>query len=92
MKLLDMTIDRDLDLAYLYIGDGEIAETISINNSINVDLGTNGDVFGVEFLSFSNLSQSEKSLKADFPEATTEIVEAVLFSQERLKSSLTSIR
>ena len=89
MKLLDMTIDKDFDLAYLYIGDGEIAETISINSLINVDMAMNGDVFGVEFLGFVNLSQSEETLKADFPEVTPKVVEAILFAQEKLKSSLT---
>lgn len=61
--------DKEADAAYIYfkeIGSGEVAETISLNDSVNIDLDGNGKVLGIEILDASeNLpSPSIKSLIA----------------------------
>ena len=48
--------DKDADAAYIYfkeIGNGEVAETITLNDSVNVDLDKNGVVLGIEILDAS---------------------------------------
>lgn len=62
--------DKEADAAYVYfkeIGAGEVAETISLNESINVDRDKNGKVLGIEILDVSkNLpSSSVKSLASN---------------------------
>jgi uncharacterized protein YuzE len=45
--------DKEADAAYIYfkeIGSGEVAQTISLNDSVNVDLDKNGKVLGIEIL------------------------------------------
>ncbi|MDO8508705.1 MAG: DUF2283 domain-containing protein [Nanoarchaeota archaeon] len=59
--------DKEADAAYIYFKDienGEVAETISLNESINIDMDKNGKVLGIEILDASkNLpSSSIKSL------------------------------
>lgn len=48
--------DKEADAAYVYfkeIENEEVAETISLNDSINVDLDKNGKVLGIEILNAS---------------------------------------
>lgn len=48
--------DKDADAAYIYfkeIGNGEVAETITLNDSVNVDLDKKGVVLGIEILDAS---------------------------------------
>ena len=59
--------DKEADAAYIYfkeIGNGEVAETITLNDSVNVDLDKNGIVLGIEILDASKHlpSSSFKSL------------------------------
>jgi uncharacterized protein YuzE len=59
--------DKEADAAYIYfkdISDGEVAETISLNDSVNIDLDKNGIVLGIEILDASEHlpSSSIKSL------------------------------
>ena len=59
--------DKEADAAYIYfkeIGSGEVTETISLNNSVNIDLDRNGKVLGIEILDASEHlpSSSLKSL------------------------------
>ena len=61
--------DKDADAAYIYfkeIENGEVAETISLNDSVNVDLDKNGVVLGIEILDASEHlpSSAFKSLVA----------------------------
>jgi len=45
--------DKDADAAYIYfkeIGNGEVVQTISLNESINVDMDENGVVLGIEII------------------------------------------
>ena len=48
--------DKEADAAYIYfkeIGEGEVAETISLNDSVNIDLDKSGKVLGIEILDAS---------------------------------------
>ncbi len=48
--------DKEADAAYIYfkeIENGEVAETITLNESVNVDLDKNGKVLGIEILDAS---------------------------------------
>lgn len=57
---MKITFDKQADAAYIYlkeIGFGEAKETISLNNSINIDLDKEGKTIGIEILNASeNLS------------------------------------
>ena len=62
--------DKEADAAYIYfkeIGNGEVAETISLNDSVNVDLDKSGKVLGIEILDASEHlpSSALKSLVAN---------------------------
>ena len=62
--------DKEADAAYIYfkeIENGEVAETISLNESINIDMDKNGKVLGIEILDASKHlpSSSFKSLAAN---------------------------
>ncbi|MEK6850681.1 MAG: DUF2283 domain-containing protein [Nanoarchaeota archaeon] len=62
--------DKEADAAYIYfkeIGNGEVAETISLNDSVNIDLDKNGKVLGIEILDASEHlpSSAFKSLVAN---------------------------
>ncbi len=61
--------DKEADAAYVYfkeIENGEVAETISLNDSVNIDLDKNGKVLGIEILDASEHlpSSAFKSLVA----------------------------
>jgi len=48
--------DKEADAAYIYFKDisaGEVAQTISLNDSVNIDLDKNGKVLGIEILDAS---------------------------------------
>lgn len=62
--------DKEADAAYIYlteIADGEVKQTISLNESVNIDLDKNGKVLGIEILDASEHlpSSSLKSLIAN---------------------------
>ena len=48
--------DKGADAAYIYfkeISEGEIVQTISLNDSVNIDLDKNGKTLGIEILDAS---------------------------------------
>ena len=48
--------DKDVDVAYIYfkeIGEGEVVQTISLNDSVNIDLDSDGKTLGIEILNAS---------------------------------------
>ena len=48
--------DKDVDAAYIYfkeISTGEVAKTISLNESVNVDMDKDGKTLGIEILNAS---------------------------------------
>ena len=50
---MKITFDADADAAYLYfkeIANGEVQNTISLNESVNIDLDAQGKVIGIEIL------------------------------------------
>jgi uncharacterized protein YuzE len=59
---IKITLDEQADAAYIYfkeIGAGEVAKTISLNESLNVDLDSDGQILGIEVLDASaNLPSS----------------------------------
>ncbi|MEK6850674.1 MAG: DUF2283 domain-containing protein [Nanoarchaeota archaeon] len=61
--------DKEADATYVYfkeIKNGEVAETITLNDSVNIDLDKDGKVLGIEILDASEHlpSSSIKSLIA----------------------------
>ncbi|MDO8563932.1 MAG: DUF2283 domain-containing protein [Nanoarchaeota archaeon] len=59
---MNITYDQEADAAYIYfkeIAQGEVVRTISLNDSINIDLDINGMTLGIEILDASkNLPKS----------------------------------
>jgi uncharacterized protein YuzE len=48
-----ITFDKEADAAYIYFKDieaGEVKKTISLNESINIDLDSEGKTLGIEIL------------------------------------------
>lgn len=53
---MKITLDKEADAAYIYfkeISDGEVANTISLNESVNIDLDKDGKTIGIEILNAS---------------------------------------
>ena len=53
---MKITFDKEADAAYLYfkeISEGEVEKTISLNESINIDLDKEGRTLGIEILDAS---------------------------------------
>lgn len=59
---MKITFDKEADAAYIYfkeISEGEVETTISLNDSVNIDLDAEGKTLGIEILNASkNLPQS----------------------------------
>lgn len=50
---MKITFDANADAAYIYfkkISNGEVQNTISLNESVNIDLDSQGKVIGIEVL------------------------------------------
>ena len=48
--------DEDVDVAYIYFKDikeGEVVQTISLNDSVNIDLDAEGKTLGIEIIDAS---------------------------------------
>ncbi len=53
---MKVELDKETDAAYIYfkdIGEGEVKNTISLNESINIDLDNQGKIVGIEILDAS---------------------------------------
>jgi len=53
---MKMIFDKEADAVYIYLKDilkGEVKKTISLNDSINIDLGENDKALGIEVLDAS---------------------------------------
>ena len=53
---MKITFDKDADAAYIYfkdISEGEVVKTISLNDSVNIDLDSEGRTIGIEILEAS---------------------------------------
>lgn len=53
---MKITFDKEADAAYIYFKEifkGEVFQTISLNENVNVDLDKNGKTLGIEILNAS---------------------------------------
>lgn len=53
---MKVEIDKEADAAYIYfkeISPGEVIKTISLNDSINIDINSEGKTIGIEVLDAS---------------------------------------
>jgi uncharacterized protein YuzE len=51
-----ITFDKEADAAYIYLKEmspGEVKKTISLNDSLNIDLDSNNQILGIEILNAS---------------------------------------
>lgn len=59
---MKITYDKEADAVYIYfkeISDEEVTTTISLNDSVNIDLDKEGKTLGIEILNATkNLPQS----------------------------------
>ena len=70
--VIKITLDKQADAAYIYlkeIAPKEVTETISLNESVNIDLDSKGQVLGIEILDASinlpaNATQSAEIISA----------------------------
>ena len=54
--VIKITLDKEADAAYIYlkeISQGEVKKTISLNDSLNIDLDSNNQILGIEILNAS---------------------------------------
>lgn len=59
---MKITLDKNADAVYIYlkeISPGEVKNTISLNESVNVDFDKNGKTLGIEILEASRNIPSE---------------------------------
>ena len=50
---MKITFDKEADAAYIYFKDispGEVNKTISLNESVNIDLDVQGKTLGIEII------------------------------------------
>ncbi len=63
---MKMTYDEEADAAYIYIKDkplpGEVKQTISLNDSINMDFDKDKKIIGIEVLHASKNMPDKKEL------------------------------
>jgi len=53
---MKITLDKEADAAYIYfkeISEGEVTNTISLNESVSIDLDKDGKTIGIEILDAS---------------------------------------
>ena len=90
MLMIDISIDLDIQAAYVRFNLGEYGRWIEVDEDTNVDLGSDGRVLGVEFLFFGNLTASRESLNLKKPDLSEVVIDAVLEAQEILVKKLSS--
>ena len=54
---MKISIDNKVDALYLKFNDNKVAETISLESEINVDIDSNNKVIGLEVLHYSKIKQ-----------------------------------
>lgn len=90
MIMIDISVDRENQLAYVTFNSGFSARTIEATGSINVDLTSDGEVLGVEFLWFGNLNVQREELLKVFIGSDQKIVDAILEAQSILVKELST--
>ena len=90
MLMIDISIDLEAQAAYVQMSRGEYSRMIEIDESINVDLASDGTVRGVEFLYFGNLDLTRESLVSRKVVENAHVIEAILEAQELLITKLST--
>ena len=90
MIMIDISVDRENQLAYVTFNSGFSDRTIEATSSVNVDLTSDGDVLGVEFLWFGNLNAQREELLKELSGADEKIVDAILEAQSILLNELSA--
>jgi uncharacterized protein YuzE len=49
-RWLKLTVDREVDAAYIALIDDDIVETRALDHTVNIDLNSEGYVVGIEIL------------------------------------------
>lgn len=92
MLMTDISIDYEVQMAYVKFNEGFSAEVVEVNEVVNVDLGVSGAIIGVEFFSLDDLNASRQALEAAVHIDRPEITEAILQAQELLRKKITAER
>ena len=90
MIMIDISVDRENQLAYVRFNSGLSVRTIEATSSINVDLASDGEVLGVEFLWFGNLNAQREELMKVCTGAEEKIVDEILEAQSILVRELST--
>jgi len=90
MLMIDISIDLDIQAAYVRFNLGEYGRWIEVDEVTNVDLSSDGRVLGVEFLYFGNLTLTRESLMSNKFVQGPGIIDAILEAQEILVKKLSS--
>jgi uncharacterized protein YuzE len=92
MLMIDISIDLEVQAAYVQFSHGEYGRIIEVDESTNVDVASDGTVLGVEFLYFGNLDYTAESLKSSEIAANAQVIEAILKAQKLLIKKLSTSR
>lgn len=88
MFKLDVRIDHEYKLAYVYLQNGNVAQTEMVHNDVNIDLDSTGEIIGIEFLNTNELNfTSEVSLSCQ-SDRREEFCSAIIFAQEKVREHL----
>jgi uncharacterized protein YuzE len=90
MLMIDISIDLEVQAAYVQFSHGEYGRIIEVDESTNVDVARDGTVLGVEFLYFGNLNLTSESLASSELAENTQIIEAILKAQDLLIKKLST--
>ncbi len=66
MSKCKLTIDADANAAYFYVNDSKVFKTVEVDETLLVDLDSEGNTVGVEFLSLQRLSTFDAEMLSDF--------------------------
>ena len=90
MLMIDISIDLEVQAAYVQFSQGEYGRIIEVDESTNVDVASDGTVLGVEFLYFGNLDLTAESLASLELAENSRIIEAILKAQDLLIKKLST--
>jgi uncharacterized protein YuzE len=90
--MTDISIDYEVQMAYVSFNEGFSTEVVEVNECVNVDLGEGGEFIGVEFFSLDVTNLSRQGLDALAHIDRLDIIQVVLEAQELLRKKLTEER
>jgi uncharacterized protein YuzE len=62
---MDIKYDKVADAGYLSVHRGKVAKTIEMEDRLNVDVDTEGNILGIEILEASNQAQFIENLQGN---------------------------